>query len=497
MLYAYAINQISEGIILGFTASLLSVTASTLSYWISRDVSDTVPVEYYLSIQCNQRMNAPQKKATDNHLKIQHSKQLTFEYSVSRSLSSSDSNHDEVAPNEACPSTEITLAEKTNFVQNRGKKWKIGKDLAEVFGIPQENIEVGHGMLNKYGLILHIVHYVYLNDLSMMEDELQSSPHALDINGITPIYFVKQLYLTFEQEINKAFIVHFKLSNDFTTTFSKSLAVQNEKHKTLLNLLAGVDNGNQETENETSKQTKMKMTMSRNSTVIKHTELSVLQRVALQATNSARQSMMNRHIEFSKQIELQPMDSRLEQTHLSVSTHPFPMRFHLDNPSDTLSIRIPNMSSVSQPPQRSASNTPTMQVAESNVSMKTTSQANNKRYRLKITDIDFSEKIKKEDVKSLTPPEIVKSDTNKIDEKYGDAAKNVGNNNEVDEGDDDAEMKEVEHMVTQTLSSITSAVDFGDRVNGKITGIDSANSGLSTIDEEDGDEHSKESLDLA
>ena len=194
------------------------------------------------------------------------------------------------------------------------------------------------------------------------------------------------------------------------------------------------------------------------------------------------------------------MDSRLEQTHLSVSTHPFPMRHHLDNPSDTLSIRIPNVNSVSQPPQRSASNTPTMQVAESNVSMTTTSQANNKRYRLKITDIDFSEKIKKEDVKSLTPPEIVKSDTNRIDEKYGGAAKNVGNNNEEDEGDDDdddAETKEVEHMVTQTLSSIMSAVDFGDRVNGKITGIDSANSGLSTIDEEDGDEHSKESLDLA
>eukprot|EP01084_Bolivina_argentea_P224537 379659_1 len=54
-LYAYAINEITDGVQLAFIASLLSVTASTLSYLIDRDTSDTV-VQYYLITERNQSL---------------------------------------------------------------------------------------------------------------------------------------------------------------------------------------------------------------------------------------------------------------------------------------------------------------------------------------------------------------------------------------------------------------------------------------------------------
>ena len=58
-LYSVAINEFSDAVGIAFFASILSVTASTLSYLIDRDASDVQAVHYYLSTECQRGTNIP------------------------------------------------------------------------------------------------------------------------------------------------------------------------------------------------------------------------------------------------------------------------------------------------------------------------------------------------------------------------------------------------------------------------------------------------------
>jgi len=100
------------------------------------------------------------------------------------------------------PSTSnvMTLEERRNMVHNRGRTYALGQDIAEVFGIPTKNIEVGHSNITKYGIITHIVHYVYDIDLETMEEELLNENMNNNQIGVTPKYFVAQLFASMEPD---------------------------------------------------------------------------------------------------------------------------------------------------------------------------------------------------------------------------------------------------------------------------------------------------------
>ncbi len=83
-LYAYT-TGITDAVALAFVASLLSVTASTLSYLIEIDTSDTTAVQYYLFTKCSER--------------------------------------------------QINDSEKQKFIANRGRTWAMAEQMAEVFGM--------------------------------------------------------------------------------------------------------------------------------------------------------------------------------------------------------------------------------------------------------------------------------------------------------------------------------------------------------------------------
>ncbi|MCP4142109.1 MAG: hypothetical protein GY755_17845 [Chloroflexi bacterium] len=249
-LYAYAISDVSQGIILAFSASLLSMTASTLSYWIGRDVSDTKPVVYYLSTQCYKRMDI----AFDD-MSIDENNLMTY----------SSKGQKLITPNLNAKEMQLgglTEQEHSNLLLNRGKTWALGKEIAEVFGIPQKNIEIGYSMMNKYGLVTHIIHYVYESDLTIIEQQIKSVSAKL---------FVEKLYQTFENEINNVIRTHFKISNDFETKVCSALSLADSKAKKLMKLLATNSDSNIVNDNNNENEPHFEK---------RHSQIHVLQKLA-------------------------------------------------------------------------------------------------------------------------------------------------------------------------------------------------------------------------
>eukprot|EP01084_Bolivina_argentea_P037955 70181_1 len=197
---------------MAFLASLLSVTASTLSYMIEKDASDTIVVQYYLLTEC---------KIRSNSINIEdESKQESEDKGVNITKGRSDTIYSVVEDEEeTCASTIITAEERENLIQNRGKTQALAEHISETFGISTKNIEVGYSRLTKLGLITHVVHFLYEDDLKRMEDELQNE-------NVTPSFYVEQLYLSAKTEITDAFRTHFKLNQDFIVAFQQTFSTK-------------------------------------------------------------------------------------------------------------------------------------------------------------------------------------------------------------------------------------------------------------------------------
>ena len=196
--YAYAINGVTDAAAVAFVASTLSATASTLSYLIQRDASDTKIVQYYLVTECVGRLN--------------NGTEAPEEFTKIKSLSLSSMN-----------GAVLSEEEKQSFLKKRGKRLCLAERIASVFAVPDRNLEVGHSMLTQYGIITHIVHYIYDSDLEALEDELGN-----DIGfPITPKFLISQLYESFSEEINQIFRLHFGLCDEFNVTFKHRLGVKN------------------------------------------------------------------------------------------------------------------------------------------------------------------------------------------------------------------------------------------------------------------------------
>eukprot|EP01083_Nonionella_stella_P181078 647483_1 len=161
---------------MAFIASLLSVIASTLSYKIDRDTSDTEVVQYYLSTESNAMDNRGNRK-------------------------------------------QLSDSERTNIINNRGRTMHLSESIAEVFGITPTNIEIGYTRITKHGLITHIVHYADINDLEEMQHELQQLPgdHPQIISAS---YFTEKLFLSLQTDITEVMRNHFNLNHDFDVEYT-------------------------------------------------------------------------------------------------------------------------------------------------------------------------------------------------------------------------------------------------------------------------------------
>ena len=123
----------------------------------------------------------------------------------------------------------IEHEEKKKLRNNYGRRNALGKSIAETFGIEIKNIEVGSSMISKYGIMTHIVHYIYEEDLDMMEEELQDQ-----INFLSPKYFISQLFVSLKEDVNNVFSNHFDLNNDFEISLDLKLGIKQRTKRTLV-----------------------------------------------------------------------------------------------------------------------------------------------------------------------------------------------------------------------------------------------------------------------
>ena len=232
VLYSFALGgKVTMGVQLAFVASALSILATTLSYLIERDTTDTMVVYYYLLTQCSLRNNSSVQKDLASL-----EKQLSTTNRKGEILDDlEDVPNETTAISPANKTTVMSLPEdeKQNLINNRGRTLALAENIAGVFVMPVKNIEVGHSMITKYGITTHVVHFVYTADLEAMEEELLNENNANQVN-VTPRFFISQLYASLLDDINQVFRNHFGLNNDFEVQFRYKLGV---KKRTLTQIL--------------------------------------------------------------------------------------------------------------------------------------------------------------------------------------------------------------------------------------------------------------------
>eukprot|EP01083_Nonionella_stella_P022365 61880_1 len=93
--------------------------------------------------------------------------------------------------------------------------------MAQVFGIPYKNIEIGGTVMTKYGFIMRILHFIHESDLASIKEQKglrgTKASHA----------FVDEAYRRFKTQIDHSFQEHFKLTDNFDVKCQHSLSIEN------------------------------------------------------------------------------------------------------------------------------------------------------------------------------------------------------------------------------------------------------------------------------
>eukprot|EP01083_Nonionella_stella_P284771 969459_1 len=253
VLYAYSLGKLTHNAQLAMITSLLSVTASTLSFLIDRDTEYTTAVQYYLSLECTDRDNATPTVGSDDDDDDELMKLQTMPYNQDDGEDEEGEGYEEkgdgipytatghhklrtqtmdlddlyLAPLEdndqntntsPMPADQLRPKEKKNIIKNRGLTAVLGKHLAECFRIPPKNIEIGCSNITKKGLIIHVVHYVSTEDVDTVTQELRKE--KID-EVVTPQYFTQQLYLSLQKDAENVLRKHFKLNKDFHVQYHR------------------------------------------------------------------------------------------------------------------------------------------------------------------------------------------------------------------------------------------------------------------------------------
>ena len=227
LLYSYTLGEITSAVALAFIASALSITASTLSYLIERDTSDSRVIQYYLSTQCSTRTHKPSEDQFSTLRDGDDSNSDEIEMTTYNTNGEEINNLEDKHPNYIDTSNMLTDTEKQSLIDNAGRTLQLSQNIAEAFGVDAERIEVGQSMINKYGILTHIVHCVYVSDLEAMEEEMaeDDDDRRAQVNAR---FYISELYESHKimQDITKVFRSHFKLNEDFDVVFQHRVGVK-------------------------------------------------------------------------------------------------------------------------------------------------------------------------------------------------------------------------------------------------------------------------------
>eukprot|EP01083_Nonionella_stella_P289482 985059_1 len=155
-----------------FISSLLSIISTVLMYFIDRDAQNIKVLKYYLIVE-----------------------------------------KEDV--------TQIDKQERLKVNDNKGRRHHLAKSMAQVFGIPYKNIEIGGTVMTKYGFIMRILHFIHESDLeSIKEQQGLRGKKARQA-------FIDEVYRRFQTQINHSFREHFKFSGNFDVKCQHSLSIEN------------------------------------------------------------------------------------------------------------------------------------------------------------------------------------------------------------------------------------------------------------------------------
>lgn len=191
-LYALSTTEstVSSTVLFAATASLLSVIATVLTYFLDQrhDENELVAVQYYLTTKC-QRQTVP--------------------FGASPVIG-------QIGGKKKRKGNELRDDEKRRIERRRGLTWKLGRALNQFWNIPDGAIEVGHTMLTQKGMITHIVHFMKREDITAYSAELFGDDDSVPV---TPLLIVRQFYESKRYALCEIFRSHFGLSNEFDVTF--------------------------------------------------------------------------------------------------------------------------------------------------------------------------------------------------------------------------------------------------------------------------------------
>ena len=232
LMYMVHIGKPTQAVIVAFIASLLSGTATTLSYLIETDDEELRPVEYYISMQC-QRMNNNSLTGDDSDsnpgLTVKSHKTNKILTKIKPVIVSDNSNYHH-----------LTSKENESIIENRGRTQALGVGLSKLFQIQPKNIEIGSTLIHKTGITTHVIHMIYQSEIEIMEAELFKGGMQIKIS---PHFYTQQLFQSLEKEINELFCDHFGLSANFAVQYNDfagvkkramSIAPNNDNKKLLL-----------------------------------------------------------------------------------------------------------------------------------------------------------------------------------------------------------------------------------------------------------------------
>jgi len=187
VVYAVAIGGVTDNVLFAFIASMLSVVATLLSFTIDRRGAGdeaTVPMQYYLSLQCTRA--AASAVALDGRLSPK-----SYDLDV---LETAGVDID--APNE------LTRAEKASILKHSGRRLALSRSLSALWDTLPKCVEIGSTVLGKSGARIHVVHFV----------------DASDAQSIEQCYASREM----QRRVSRIMSAHFKLSSEhFTVEHSK------------------------------------------------------------------------------------------------------------------------------------------------------------------------------------------------------------------------------------------------------------------------------------
>ena len=220
ILYSFSIGDITDTVAFAFCASIISVIATLLSFWIDREDEETKVVEYYLMTKCmrSPALSPISSPSTDDG-------GVTSTIPRARTASSPYSDLSlEVGSND------LSSEQRRAILENRGRTLALSFSLAALWEIQPKRIEVGQTVITKQGDRTHIVQYLYKSDLQIDAE-----------NRMDPHFYVQQFYAASSNDLSEIFRAHFSLDDCFNVHFEDKAMANTMRLNSLMSLSPSAD----------------------------------------------------------------------------------------------------------------------------------------------------------------------------------------------------------------------------------------------------------------